>query len=50
MTTIIKLFKGLLDICKEYGPGMVGYIVVLFIISMMFIEQERRTTMMLEQQ
>ena len=50
MTSITKIFKGLLDVCKEYGPGVVGYIVVLLLVVILFIEQERRTTMLIEQQ
>ena len=37
MTTMGKIFKSLLDICKEYGPGMVGYVVALLMILVLFI-------------
>ena len=50
MTSISKIFKGLLDVCKEYGPGVVGYIVVLLLVVVLFVEQEHRTTMLMEQQ
>lgn len=50
MMTIPKIFKALLEICKEYGPGMVGYVVVLLLMAVLYIESEKRTTMILEQQ
>ena len=50
ITSIPKIFKNMLDVCKEYGPGVIGYIVVLLLVVVLFVEQERRTTNILQQQ
>jgi hypothetical protein len=48
ITSIPKIFKSMLDVCKEYGPGVIGYVVVLLLVVVLFVEQERRTTNLLQ--
>lgn len=38
IASIPKIFKGMLDVCKEYGPGVIGYIVILLLVVVLFVE------------